>query len=626
VLTIRRHFGQHPPICYCPACKKAYRADTVRAIPARADLKDIAYRQYLVWRGEKLEQHYRALKARLGKARPGAVLMTWTVNAGRYGHFLHSPRAMPTALNRVIDLPMQEWWLDETNQGASVAPAFGAAYLRAVSGDGPCASEPYLMSRGNPYGTDSFPHHERLARTLLALTYGSVAAHSVGWPGHRDSTRAVFRAVERCEKWVLGARSLPWAGLLVSEQTRQFYAFEDIAGRFLPHVFGAFRAALEEHLPLTLVNDWDLTARDLSRFGVLILPGSAALSDAQVAAVRAFVKAGGGLVASSEASLCDEIGRPRKDFALADLFGVSYQGRPAAPLKRPALDANFAVALDAGYWKQRVGVARLRWDRHPLVRDSRLQPQASGLVAISSVGDVAAGRGGGLCEQFAQAQGEARQGGDAIEGIRGRQATNPLHRLVDQYPLLFRIHHPGLGHGRFQVLLHLGLDALRYIVGADHLHYQIRHDRPGVGLGQRTVLRPFGVGDEGDVGSVLALRFRPGAEQALTHSRAERLCCCEGGKLHHQPGSHNRGVDPPGQQFHILSIDDLVEGVIGQAEGSGHGEHGQLQRWKHSCRSQPSVQNLPSRASKWVGLPSSAPPRLTQSATHWSIWATPTRG
>src|SRR5204862_6148560 len=94
-----------------------------------------------------------------------------TVTAGRYGDFLHLPRAMPTRLNRLIDLPMQEWWLDETNLGASVAPAFGAACLRAVAGERrPSASEPYLMSRGNPYGTDSFPQHERMARSPLALT------------------------------------------------------------------------------------------------------------------------------------------------------------------------------------------------------------------------------------------------------------------------------------------------------------------------------------------------------------------------------------------------------------------------------------------------------------------------
>src|SRR5262249_52986729 len=63
----------------------------------------------------------------------------------------------------------------------------------------------------------------------------------------------------------------------------------------------------------------------------------------------------------------------RGDFALADLFGVRYQGRPKEPLRRPELDPNFAVGLDAAYWKQRQGVARLTWGDHELVRDERLR-------------------------------------------------------------------------------------------------------------------------------------------------------------------------------------------------------------------------------------------------------------
>jgi hypothetical protein len=362
----------HPPLCHCPACTAAYTA-TGRDLPARVDLKDVAYRQYLVWRGERLEEHYRKLIARLRRTNPDAVLMTWTVNAGRYGHFLMSPRAMPTSLNRLIDLPMQEWWLDETNQGATVAPAFGAAYLRGVAGDRACACEPYLMSHGNPYGTDSFPRHERLTRSLLALTHGSVAAYSFGWTGHGDSTRDVLREVARREKWLTHTRAVPWAALLVSEQTRQFYAYENIADRFLPHIFGVFRAAQEEHLPLTLINDWDLNREELGRYQVLVLANAAALSDAQADAVREFVRAGGGLVVTGETSLFDELGRPRHDFALADLLGVSYRGRPRAPEKRAALDPNFAVTVDEDYWKQRVGVARLTWADHPLLRDARLE-------------------------------------------------------------------------------------------------------------------------------------------------------------------------------------------------------------------------------------------------------------
>lgn len=363
----------HPALCHCPACKMAYRDDRQRALPARANLDDVAYREYLLWRGERLEQHYAKLVHRIREASPDAALMTWTVNAGRHGHFLHSPRAMPTRLNRLIDLPMQEWWLDETNVGASVAPTFGAAYLRATTGRRPAAAEPYLMSHGNPYGTDSFPAHERLTRTLLAVTNGCVAAESMGWPGHGASAANSLREVGKRAPWLTNVTPLPWAALLVSEQTRQFYAYKSVADHFLPHVFGAFRAGMEEHLPLTLVNDWDVTAEALGKYKVVMLPNAAALTSEQALALRRFVETGGGLVATGETSLCDDLGRAGGDFALADLFGVHYAGRPKAPLDRPKLDANFAVSIDDAYWKQRTGVASLVWQEHPLLEDDKLR-------------------------------------------------------------------------------------------------------------------------------------------------------------------------------------------------------------------------------------------------------------
>jgi hypothetical protein len=363
----------HPPICYCPACKKAYRSDHGSELPARVNLDDLAYRQYVVWRGERLEQHYRRMQQRLKIVNPDAVLMSWSVNAGRYGQFLHLPRAMPTRLNLLFDLPMQEWWLDETNFGGSVAPAFGAAYLRAVTGDRPNASEAYLMSRGNPYGTDSFPAHERHTRNVLAMTNGSITAESFGWPMPPDSTEAIFEQVAQRERWLTRTRRLPWAAQLVSEQTRHFYAYGDVPERFLAHQLGAFRCAYEEHLPLSLINDWDVTADALATYSVLLLPNAAALSDKQANAVRDYVRSGGGLVASAETSLFDELGRSRGDFALADVLGVSYQGRPNAPNKRPELDANFAVTVDERYSKERTGVVRLAWGEHPSFKDERLQ-------------------------------------------------------------------------------------------------------------------------------------------------------------------------------------------------------------------------------------------------------------
>ena len=68
---------------------------------------------------------------------------------------------------------------------------------------------------------------------------------------------------------------------------------------------------------------------------MLVLPNLAAMSDAQCAAVRRFVEAGGGLVATGETSLYDEEGRRRADFALADLLGRARHRRAPRLLRRP---------------------------------------------------------------------------------------------------------------------------------------------------------------------------------------------------------------------------------------------------------------------------------------------------
>jgi hypothetical protein len=119
---------------------------------------------------------------------------------------------------------------------------------------------------------------------------------------------------------------------------------------------------------------------------VVILPNAAALSDSQVSVIREFVQNGGGLVATCETSLFDELGHPRPNFALADLFGVDYQGRPKAPTQHTALDVNFAIVVDDKYWANRQGTAEMRWGAgdiltSELIADARLQRTTNGVQA-----------------------------------------------------------------------------------------------------------------------------------------------------------------------------------------------------------------------------------------------------
>ena len=71
----------------------------------------------------------------------------------------------------------------------------------------------------------------------------------------------------------------------------------------------------------------------MDRYKLLILPNVAALSDQQCEQLRQFVQRGGSLLATFETSLYDERGKPRRDFGLADLFGVSYAGKVERDIK-----------------------------------------------------------------------------------------------------------------------------------------------------------------------------------------------------------------------------------------------------------------------------------------------------
>jgi type 1 glutamine amidotransferase len=164
--------------------------------------------------------------------------------------------------------------------------------------------------------------------------------------------------------------------MLLSDNTRVFYGRSSgqVEERYLANVFGTYRAILEEHLPVTVICDWNLTPGDLKDLKVLVLPNAASIDDRQAEAIRQFVAAGGGLVASLDTSLCDEFGDARNDFALADVLGVHHAGfiSPQKPGEKEDLDINFAKGLDGAYWEQRKNVFDLKLGEHEMLSDDRL--------------------------------------------------------------------------------------------------------------------------------------------------------------------------------------------------------------------------------------------------------------
>ena len=100
--------------------------------------------------------------------------------------------------------------------------------------------------------------------------------------------------------------------------------------RFLSPPAGMYAGLLHAGLPIKQMHPNHITAASLEGFEVLVLANEACLSDEQVAAIREFVRAGGGLVASHETSLYDLEARRRDDFGLADVFGARLVGQVTA--------------------------------------------------------------------------------------------------------------------------------------------------------------------------------------------------------------------------------------------------------------------------------------------------------
>ncbi|MFN0199212.1 MAG: ThuA domain-containing protein [Planctomycetaceae bacterium] len=356
------HYGG---VCYCNECRKNYHADTGEEIP-NADLNDAAFRKYQHWADRRMEDLVRRMQVRLKTIKPDVALVTWTTNGGRFGHFLSIPRNMPARMNLLFDAPDQEFWLDETNRGTTIVPAFANAYIWSCTNHRVAFSEPYILSHGNPYGKDSFPPSEILRRMLLAATYGATPSIAVIQPEHlQQHLFDNMDELQRRKEWLIRKEPERWAAIVMSDNTKNFYGRSSglVEDRYLANVFGTFRACVEEHLPVTVINDWNLTDEDLSKYRVLILPNTACLDDRQVAAVKKFVSGGGGLVASLDTSLFDEFGNPRDNFALADVFGVDYRGLLTATVApNEELDVNFAKSIGPDYWEKRKNVFDFRQD------------------------------------------------------------------------------------------------------------------------------------------------------------------------------------------------------------------------------------------------------------------------
>ncbi len=120
-------------------------------------------------------------------------------------------------------------------------------------------------------------------------------------------------------------RSIANVGVIMGQRTHLFY--QPPRGALMPqYMDGMYYALLEGRFLFDFVHEDKLALQDLHKYSALVLPNTALLSDEQCGQLRAYVDAGGSLLATFETSLYNERNERRPDFGLADVFGIRKAG------------------------------------------------------------------------------------------------------------------------------------------------------------------------------------------------------------------------------------------------------------------------------------------------------------
>jgi Hypothetical glycosyl hydrolase 6/Beta-galactosidase trimerisation domain len=316
--------------CYCQHCIENFKAATGLDLPRTTNSQDPSRRAYIVWRQQRLISLIDLWNAEIRKINPESSSIP---NNGSGAHnpldaVEASRRAPMLVADRQARRGLQPPWL----MGKTAKEYRATMANKPVIGlFGVGLEEPYRWK-------DSVNASAEIRIWVLdAIANGmrpwfskfSATLHDERW---LNGVEQIYLWTEKNQHYLTHQQPLARVALIYSQQTAWYYGGDQYAVKVEDHALGWYQALIESRVPFEMVHDRNLDTGQLAPYKTLILPNIAALSDAQCDQLRAFVHNGGSLIATYETSLYDELGSPRKNFALADLFAVDFTGQRQGPM------------------------------------------------------------------------------------------------------------------------------------------------------------------------------------------------------------------------------------------------------------------------------------------------------
>lgn len=324
-----------PSGCHCAACRVLYQREEGKEMVAGADLSDFKRRSLDRFCREAYKK-FKAVKPE-GVSYINLPLMHLTVSNMRLPDVLDYGDIVGTEGGFMFYGPPKDAYLFK--------PSLTAKVMETVAPDAPRVT--FMAADQKPWSW--LPHAPAETKLCIASTVANGASIWYGLhgstalldtPGGRAAGEIV-RFLAAHEDAYTDTVSAARVAVLYSLDTERHYhktgeetdlygksgqASREYLGNFSDSLYGVGDMLERSSIPFDTVVDLAPSAAAWSRYDCLILPTSACLGDATVAALREYVRQGGNVIALCDTSLYDGQGNRRAEFGLADVFGVHDSG------------------------------------------------------------------------------------------------------------------------------------------------------------------------------------------------------------------------------------------------------------------------------------------------------------
>ena len=335
-----------PDSCYCRWCKEKFRARYGRELPSKKVRHGRDFKDLVEFQAASLADYLRDSRAVLKGINPE---LAFYMNGGVRGANWATGR-----LNRALVAEQDILGSEGGFIGGDLTrtplwkPGLTARLLETQAAGKPTVI--FSAASHKPWTFSLLP-----AAELRLLYADSIANNASVWFGitqfefdqpEMQPLAEMNRYLAGAGEYYRGTRSEANAAVVWSDTTANFYAGSGAqlidmdkvaatsdAGNLEAEFAGVSEALLRAHAPFDVIDDEALAREPLTRWQAIFLPNVACMSDAVAARLRQYVRDGGRLFATFETGLYDDTGTRRKEFALADVFGMADAGRVAGPMR-----------------------------------------------------------------------------------------------------------------------------------------------------------------------------------------------------------------------------------------------------------------------------------------------------